>query len=257
MIKEAVRRLLPTRTTKHRILGGRLQGLYIVTSWHDYPAAIAGRTEGRLLEWLADNVRPGETWLDIGAHYGYTALALSRLVGPSGRVFAFEPVVHTAGCLAQTRAANDLSHLIVLPLGLGEPEQLELRHVALTRGMADALRPSVAPSAGGEELVVVARLDWLWPAVCGARGDLHGVKIDVQGMELATLRGMSSILRVHRPKLVVELHRGVERGALLELLRSSGYEGRGTPVEPVSGEREPEYLDDRSYAFRAAVGLDG
>ena len=38
----------------------------------------------------------------MGAHYGYTALALSRLVGEEGRVFAFEPVPETAGCLAAT-----------------------------------------------------------------------------------------------------------------------------------------------------------
>jgi hypothetical protein len=41
-------------------------------------------------------VKPG----DIGAHYGYTAIALCKLVGPSRRVFAFEPMLKTAGCVS-------------------------------------------------------------------------------------------------------------------------------------------------------------
>src|SRR2546429_1571047 len=94
-----------------------MRGCHLVTSWRDYPAAIIGYTEGPLLRWLAANVGPGETWLDVGAHYGYTAMALSRLVGEKGRVYAFEPGPETAGCLAATRARNRLPQLTVLPMG--------------------------------------------------------------------------------------------------------------------------------------------
>src|SRR6266568_1468864 len=110
-LKAQIRRLLPRTVRPHRIWGGQLRGLRIVTSWHDYPGAITGRTERALLTWFENNVRPGETWLDVGAHYGYTAIALSRLVGTQGRVFAFEPMVATAGYLAKTRTINDLVQL--------------------------------------------------------------------------------------------------------------------------------------------------
>ena len=95
ILKSFLRALLPRSIGRQRILAGPLEGQWIVTSWHDYPAAITGRTERPLLDWLAENVKPGETWLDVGAHYGYTAIALSRLVGPTGRVFAFEPTPAT------------------------------------------------------------------------------------------------------------------------------------------------------------------
>src|SRR5437899_9381964 len=126
-LKDVVRPLLPKRIKRHRILTGRLKGMLIVTSWHDYPAAITGRTERPLLNWFAENVSRGETWLDVGAHYGYTALALSRLVGAEGRVFAFEPVLRTAGCLAETRSINHLPQLAIIPIGLSAPEALELK----------------------------------------------------------------------------------------------------------------------------------
>src|SRR2546423_391591 len=44
-------------------------------------------------------VRPGETVLDIGANYGVYSYHLSRAVGSSGRVFAFEPVPFTYATL--------------------------------------------------------------------------------------------------------------------------------------------------------------
>ena len=113
-----VRACLPRTVKQQRILAGPLRGCRLVTSWHDYPGAITGRTERPLLDWFAANVKQGDTWLDIGAHYGYTAIALSRLVGLQGRVFAFEPMLSTAGYLAQTRSLNNFPQMTIVPLAL-------------------------------------------------------------------------------------------------------------------------------------------
>src|SRR5436309_11456399 len=136
-LKSLLRRYLPRRATSHRIFSGSLRGQRILTSWHDYPAAILGYTERPLLAWFVRRVQAGDTWLDVGAHYGYTAIALSRLVGGSGRVFAFEPEVSTAGYLMHTRELNQLRQLTVVPLGLGDSDQLEISHLPVVRGMID------------------------------------------------------------------------------------------------------------------------
>ncbi|MCJ7503507.1 MAG: hypothetical protein MUP80_10670 [Acidobacteriia bacterium] len=158
-VKSFLRQRLPTSIRAHRILAGPLRGHGIVTSWHDYPAAITGRTERPLVEWFAKNVKLGETWLDIGAHYGYTAIALSRLVGASGRVFAFEPMISSAGYVTQTRRLNDLLQLTVVPLGLAAPESLDLKQLPTVRGMVDSTRPR----EDWLETSLISRLDWLWP----------------------------------------------------------------------------------------------
>ena len=245
-LKSILRRCLPRRVTSHRILSGSLRGQRIVTSWHDYPAAILGWTEGSLLAWFARFVQAGETWLDVGAHYGYTAIALSRLVGESGRVFAFEPTVRTAGYLAETQRINTLSQLTVLPLALGAAETLDVKRLPVTRGMVD----SGIDHGEREETILVASLDWLWPRICGDRKRIHGVKVDVQGMEIDVLRGMADTVREQRPKLVVEVHRGVSREDLLALIASLGYGQHAEPIDPVAGEVNAQYIDDRSYAFR-------
>ncbi len=246
-LKPTIRRLMPRSVKPHRILAGPLRGRIIVTSWHDYPGAILGRTERALLEWFGRNVREGETWLDVGAHYGYTAIALSELVGSQGRVFAFEPVLSTAGYLGRTRAINHLAQLRVLPLGLGDSDVLEVRRVPVVRGMADStLHP---PDAWIEPCLVVG-LDSLWRGICDDQPRVDGVKIDVQGMELQAMRGMAAILREFTPKLVVELHHGVDRVEFLDCLVSLGYSRLGSPIEPASSEADPAYLNDRSYYFK-------
>src|SRR5437588_4354511 len=246
--KSIIRSWLRGSIRKHQILAGPLKGYGIVTSWRDYPSAITGRTEQPLLGWFAENVKAGETWLDVGAHYGYTAIALSRLVGVHGRVFAFEPMVSTAGYLTRTRLLNNLTQLTVTPMALACPETLASEELPTARGMAD----STMKSGESHETILTTSLDWLWPLVCRSRPQIDGIKMDVQGMEVQALRGMQGLLKRYKPKLVVEIHHGVARDQLLDLITAAGYSRRGIAIEPVQGELEPQYIDDRSYAFQAA-----
>jgi FkbM family methyltransferase len=243
--KESVRTLLSGRLKRHFILAGPLRGASIYTSWHDYPGAILGRTEGPLLEWFQRRVLRGETWLDIGAHYGYTAIALSRLVGPGGRVVAFEPVLSSAACIARTRQLNGLAQLQVIPLGLSSAPQLEPRRLPTVRGMADS---TIVPN-GSEQVILIASLDCLWPSLCAGSPGIHGIKIDVQGMELDVLRGMRETLGRHQPTLVIEFHTGVNRRSVLDTLAECRYTQPGEPIASDEDPAQPQYRDNFSYAF--------
>jgi FkbM family methyltransferase len=243
-IKELIRRFLPRSIRPYRIQAGFLRGRVIFTSLHDYPAAIEGRTEAELVAWLCANVNPGETWLDIGAHYGYISLALSLLTGPSGRVYAFEPMLATAGFLNQTRAANRLDHLTILPFALGTSPAFNIIKLPVTRGMADS---TLRQPAEFEALLEVG-LDRIWSEISDGNS-ISGVKIDVQGMELDVLTGMQNLLTSHKPKLLIEFHSGVDRSLIVTFLAACGYLRPGFELSanmPVDG---PSYLDNRTYLF--------
>jgi FkbM family methyltransferase len=246
-MKETVRLALPRRTKAHRIKGGPLRGSLIYTSWHDYPGAIRGTTEHGLLDWFGANVKPGQTWLDVGAHYGYTAIALGRLVGSPGRVFAFEPVLGTAAHLAKTVSLNGLPHVAVLPMGLGDAPTITSRRLTTRRGMVEESAQAVSDEA---EVVQFVALDSIWPLLAGDDRRVDGVKIDVQGMELSTLKGMQQMLGTHHPFLIVEFHHGVDRGAVLALLGSAGYSAQ--PWSISTRAEVSELIDDESYLFGPA-----
>lgn len=245
-LKEGLRRLFPRSLVRHRILGGPLRGSAIVTSWHDYPAAILGRTEEALLAWFANNVAQGETWLDIGAHYGYTAIALCQLVGAAGRVYAFEPMLSSASCISQTKLLNNLSQLTVVPIALGNSANLALDSRRSIRGMIDS---TLQDAEGLKESFLISRLDWLWPNIAEPDARIDGIKIDVQGMEIQVLEGMAAVVKRHRPKLLVEFHPGVSRPKALDVIASMGYVPRGIAIDPLPGELEPAYTD-RTYLFQ-------
>ncbi len=251
-LKDGVRRLLPSRVRPHRILAGPLRGRRIVTSWHNYPAAILGRTESPLIGWLRTNVQAGDTWLDVGAHYGYTAIAISELVGPSGRVFAFEPVLATAGNLCQTRSLNGLQQLTVVPFGLDDSNTIRKLSVPTSRGMALPVQSGTAP----HDTIFLTSFVEIWDTLNEGQTEFHGVKIDVQGMEIGVLRGMRRFLKISHPKLVIEMHAGVDRRALLSTVADAGYNRDGVPVDPLPGEHTPHYIDDRSYVFSAPSPAD-
>lgn len=248
MLKEQIRKILPRTQKSRRILAGPLRGAYIYTSWYDYPGAILGTTEKLLLEWFGRNVSRGETWIDAGAHYGYTAIALCRLVGPTGRVVAFEPVLSTAGCIARTRAWNGLAQLQVVPLGLASCPKIESRRLPLVRGMADSTisRSTISRSAW-EEPISVASFDTIWRYLSEENPAVHGVKIDVQGMELEVIEGMRHTLLSQHPKLIIEFHPGVDRARVLDLLSCCGYKEPGSPID--SATTGSLYQDDKSYLF--------
>jgi len=247
-LKNAVRQLLPRRLGPHRILAGPLRGRRIFTSWHDYPAAILGRTEVALINWLRRNVSPGETWLDIGAHYGYTAIAICELVGPHGRVFAFEPLLATAGYLSLTRDLNAFQQLTIVPFGLDDSTSMRTLQVATRRGMATPLEGDVAP----HNTIYLTGFEAVWDMLADGDPAIHGVKMDVQGMEIAALRGMERWLNRFHPKLVVEIHPGVDRPTFLSTVADVGYEPTGMTLDPLPGELVPGYIDDRSYIFEAS-----
>jgi FkbM family methyltransferase len=243
-LKAFLRNFLPRQVRAHRILAGPLRGRKMVTSWYHNFSSLTGRTEPDVNSWFAKTAREGETWLDIGANYGYTALSLAGLVGPSGRVFAFEPKLATCGCLSETVRINGLSQVTVVPVALGTPKFLELTQFQTSGSMVVGFGTAIGPP----ETVLVAELDWLWPRISGDRRPIDGVKIDVQGMELDVLSGMKRLLRTYTPKLIVELHPGVDRNALLDLLESCGYQRQGIPVYDSA---DSLYRDNLSYAFTA------
>lgn len=249
-LKSALRALLPRRLKAHRILSGPNRGFRLVTSWHDYPSAILGYCETPLLSWLDANVGEGETWLDIGAHYGNTAVRIADRVGQKGRVLLFEPNLASVGCLSQTRRLNGLPQWMILPFGLAAGNGISLLKLPEIRGMMDSTVK--VEDADFFETILVTPFAELWPQVNGGDGSIHGVKIDVQGMEIEVLRGLAPVLAAHKPKLIVEVHAGVSRPELLTVLNEIGYSSKAIPIEPEDGETEAQFHDNRIYHFPLA-----
>ncbi len=82
---------------------------------HRYPdgAMLYGTLELATIRLLQRLVRAGNVVADVGANIGYHTLILSRLVGPSGKVFAFEPNPLSRARLEANLAANNCCNVQV------------------------------------------------------------------------------------------------------------------------------------------------
>ena len=182
-------------------------------------------------------IEPGMNVAEAGANIGVYTLQLSRLVGPEGRVFAFEPDPHLFACLRENLARAGVTNVEPHPCALGSATgKLALAWDGLNSGDTHLSRE---PRDGAAQ-VEVARLD---EVLAGKRVDFF--KLDVQGWELEVLRGMTGLFPANPAlRLFVEywpagLRRaGTEPDRLLAFFREHGWELASTPdLQPMTAAR--------------------
>jgi FkbM family methyltransferase len=201
-----------------------------------YLRPTAGEPELRLLPGLC----PGdETAIDVGANHGdYSAI----LVDLARDVIAVEPnpgIVRVLEARLGDQIRRQRLQLVRGALG-AEAGTARLFVPDAGSGLGSLDAPQIA-TAGKAIDVSVSRLDDL------ARGRRVGfIKIDVEGYEVAVLRGGMAIISDSRPTLLIEIEERHRKGALEEvchLLKPLGYRGfylysgRFQPVEGFDPER--------------------
>jgi len=87
-------------------------------SFGDIVAAF-GRQGEKNIPPILNALPRGGIVLDIGAHIGGFSLIAARAVGPSGRVFAFEPVSDNANLLEQNARLNQIDWLVAVRAAVG------------------------------------------------------------------------------------------------------------------------------------------
>jgi FkbM family methyltransferase len=171
---------------------------------------------------------------DVGAHLGYHTLALARLVGAGGRVFALEPNPHNVAHLQRHLEANPelASRVSILPCALHDSDgQHVLRMSATPDSSAGSYLDTGAPPSDryGERIyanftrapVPVRRADTLVAA--GECLPPRFLKLDVEGAETAALRGARELLSQQRPALALEVHSIQCMLGVSQLLHEHGY----------------------------------
>lgn len=156
-----------------------------------------------LTDFIQNNLKPGDVFIDIGAHVGYFSLLAARRVGPQGKVLSVEPNPFALKELQLNVARSYLENVIVEHTACGETEtvvQLFL-HTESNTSMASL---SGSNAKGGQSIEVpCTAMDALVEKHHLTRANL--VKIDVEGAELHVLRGMKQIMKELRPAIVLEL----------------------------------------------------
>lgn len=156
------------------------------------------------LELTTSYLREGMNVIDVGANIGLYSILAAKLIGKSGRVWAFEPSSETYEHLLNNLSLNSIDSIIPNKTALSDIPDGELP-LKRSPGCGDAERylsihpnhPSNsntnADDPGDSELVKVTSLDsYMDKYLADVKIDF--IKIDVEGNEFPLLRGAENLL---------------------------------------------------------------
>lgn len=162
--------------------------------------------EAGTVRWIAENVREGDVFYDVGANIGLYTLLAARRVGATGRVYAFEPHVANVQSLLANVAANGLEGRVrVISSALNDKEGwFDFHYKSDVPGTSMS---QLGATKDGDEREFRPRFAEYKHATTVdslvARGEIEPpthVKLDVDGNEGLIISGMAQTLRTHPPK---------------------------------------------------------
>jgi FkbM family methyltransferase len=214
-------RLLPAEEKVWaQIEAGPAKGIWLEVNPRTGRDYIRGEAEIRIQEILAERIRSGMVFYDLGANIGLFTLLAARLVGSRGKVFSFEPDAQTAARLRRNIEHNGFENVTVVEAGvwsssgtlnfvMGDPSSPDRglgRFVAGENG------------AAGTPMRCVSLDDFMESA---PPPDV--IKCDVEGAEAEVFGGAEKFFRTSRPLIVCEIHSEANERALRNIFSEYAY----------------------------------
>lgn len=161
-----------------------------------------GLYETNLTKFYLGALKRGMSVADIGANVGYYTLLASRLVGPSGRVYAFEPEAENYSYLARNVSAARVDNVVTIQkAALSKTGMRAFVH----KGEGERSWLLRDPNILGAIRIDTISLDDFfagenWPS-------LDFIKMDIEGSEAFALDGMRELCRRNpMMQLIMELN---------------------------------------------------
>lgn len=184
------------------------------------PDYASGDNEMPVQQCLREHLAQGRVLYDIGANVGFLSVVGAQLVGPSGAVYAFEPVPANARLIRRNATLNQLKQIEVLDMAVGEETGTARLLLARYSGGAVLAGADPPPDPAGE---IDVRVDTVDNLVAQGLRPPSVVKIDVEGAELAVLHGMERTCEQVRPIIVYELDAADETAVEHKRLTADGW----------------------------------
>jgi len=265
LIEETLKRFLAS--DERRVLERQFSpGAWVITElehglklWVDLAdfgvsrACLEGVYEPDETTFLKGILRPGMTFVDIGANIGWYTVHAAQIVGPAGLVIAFEPRPDTFARLSRSVALNGFEAWVELhQAALGAtPGQAYVGWHAQTKNpggtwlLQSELMRSTFEASGAEIYpTCVATLDQIV-----ADRSIDILKIDIEGAEPIALQGAVETLLKSRPTILSEVNfanlqtvSGVSGSDYFQQMTALGY----TAYALGRGDMGPTLLEDLS-----------
>ncbi len=155
------------------------------------------RNERATIKYLRDFLKPGEVFVDIGAHIGYFAKFAGGLVDRSGSVFAFEP--HPRNYKMLVRNCKHMPQIKSINAAISDSSGQALLYEHSTSDTSHAF----TDLSGSGKTIAVRKLHLDEWANANNVHQMDVVLIDVEGHEISVLRGMRNIIEKNKKIIII------------------------------------------------------
>lgn len=220
-------RYVPHETSKRYLWKGLVMPFFQFAKYNfiaktTFDSIIAGNTEDQiqrfiyyfgfwepdLTEFIKEKLKPGDTFIDVGANIGYFSLLASKFVGKSGRVLAIEASPKIYALLTRNIANNNATNVTLLNIAASDKEE--------------TLRVYLAPNSNIGQTTTLPTEDYSYECDIPAKplskiirrqdfSQVRLIKIDVEGAEWSVVSGLSPLLNSARDDLEIIVEISPER----------------------------------------------
>ena len=137
------------------------------------------------------------TYVDVGSNIGTT---IWLFAAEAKKIYGYEPIPHLHATISDSISFNSVSNIILINKAIGNTEgYISMLNSDNSNVVLEEQKDSVKS--------IISTLD----LELGQEKKIDLIKIDVEGFELKVLEGATTIIKQHKPRLLVELHPGFIR----------------------------------------------
>jgi FkbM family methyltransferase len=162
-----------------------------------------GSYENQYTQFLLRLLRPGYVFFDIGANIGYYGLTAAAKIGSSGKVHCFEPASQLFQRIQKNIALNRFENILANQVAVSDGMDKMKLYLSSGDNLGMTGLTKASNFSGIEELTETIILDKYIQIHDLKRVDI--VKIDIEGHEMAALRGMTTMIDRFKPLLLIEV----------------------------------------------------
>lgn len=151
---------------------------------------------------ILNNIKKGDTVVDIGANIGFHTILFANKIGPQGKVYAFEPDPVSYKILLKNIKANNFKNVIASPLAISNKKAVLNLYKSKDNYGDNRVYSSDISSTN---LTIKAdSLDNFFSDLITKGKKISLLKIDTQGFEPFVIQGAKKLIKKYKPILFFE-----------------------------------------------------
>ena len=186
-----------------KMRNGFFRGILLEINLKNQLSLIFGTPEIHLQNIINRYVNYGDVVFDIGSNIGYVSIAMSRIVGESGKVYSFEAIPSTAKRCKKNLELNNCNNVMLVNKALSD-ECLTTEFRIPDSGDTHSMASMVWHKNKSD--VIIVEVDTITLDLDLQFKNLNPsfIKIDVEGSEGKVILGMQKLIAKNQPIIFVE-----------------------------------------------------